>query len=810
MDIKSRKQSGVFPLSLRILLVSIVGLSLLAGGVYADNLTAMFAPVPISGPAPLNVSFVDQSEGEPVNWTWNITGNSNWINHDQNANYTFTTAGSYVINLVVDNGTGVNNSISQEILVTSPVDGPLESSFTVSPRVGYAPLNVTFIDQSVGALSWNWTLNETTYSPDKNPVFTYTTPGLYDITLNVSDNYTYEDGRISSSTEEGIIQVLPIPPPQADFTATPQSGAANLTVVFTDQTPATESLTYQWDFDDDTLVSYDRNPVHTFTEPGLYNVTVAVTGSGGTSLIKKIGYIAVDTLPAPIADFAVAPGYGTAPLNVSFIALANGTGHLTYEWDFDDGSAHEFGRNPIHQFITPDTYNVTLWVSDGSKTGSVTRNNCVIVQEAAPPVADFTGSPTKGTTPLTVSFSDFSSGLNTSPWYQWWFGDGQISNERLPVYTYNTPGSFDVCLTVISDGKTSTKDMKGFVQVSNPVLTHAMFTAIPRNGSAPLDVSFIDQSTGESPLSYEWDFGDESLIDHDQNPVHTYTKAGLYNVTMEVTGGNSSDVARQIGYIRVSDYPEPKVAFSASPVTGQAPLSVSFIDLTEPVTGAYSYAWEFGDGDHDWVKKNPVHVYETPGNYTVNLTVTDTWGVSNKTSYNSIVVKNSSSDNGPLFANFTVASTREVAPFNVQFLDLSTGAPVAWNWTFGDGAKTNEQGPFHTYVRPGVYDVTLSVYNNTMGSNTTTRKEYITALSPTVTAQLTHVYADLANTKKIQFYDKSLGVGINNWTWDFGDSSVSHEQNPLHEFASSQRYVVKLGVSNGYATDSTSYEIGIA
>jgi PKD repeat protein len=75
---------------------------------------------------------------------------------------------------------------------------------------------------------------------------------------------------------------------------------------------------------------------------------------------------------------------------------------------------------------------------------------------------------------------------------------------------------------------------------------------------------------------------------------------------------------------------------------------------------------------------------------------------------------------------------------------------------------------------------------------------------------MTHVYADLSNPKKIQFYDKSVGVGINNWTWDFGDSSSSHEQNPLHEFVTSDRYVVKLEVSNGYATDSTSYEIGIA
>ena len=103
--------------------------------------------------------------------------------------------------------------------------------------------------------------------------------------------------------------------PVADFGATPTSGAAPLSVSFTDAT--TGSVTsWSWTFGD-TATSLVQNPSHTYTAVGTYTVSLTATGPGGSDVATKIGYITVNE-PPPVADFSGAPTAGTAPLAVAF------------------------------------------------------------------------------------------------------------------------------------------------------------------------------------------------------------------------------------------------------------------------------------------------------------------------------------------------------------------------------------------------------------------------------------------------------------------------------------------------------------
>ena len=125
-----------------------------------------------------------------------------------------------------------------------------------------------------------------------------------------------------------------------------------------------------------------------------------------------------------------------------------------------------------------------------------------------------------------------------------------------------------------------------------------------KKGQAPLSVSFIDQSQGTQPLTYEWDFGDETPISYIQNPVHVYEEPGIYNVSMEVKGPYGSDVINQNGYIEVTTPNSPQAGFTAVPSSGRSPLNVSFIDQstgTEPL----SYNWTFGDGSFSIEPEKP-------------------------------------------------------------------------------------------------------------------------------------------------------------------------------------------------------------
>lgn len=141
--------------------------------------------------------------------------------------------------------------------------------------------------------------------------------------------------------------------------------------------------------------------------------------------------------------------------------------------------------------------------------------------------------------------------------------------------------------------------------------------------------------------------------------------------------------------------------FTSNITSGTAPLIIAFTDAS---TGTpESWQWNFGDGVTS-NEKDPVHTYLSAGNYTVNLTVSNSHGSGSKLA--TIIV---SENVTPVIfmANFSSIVTDENDPLTVQFTDLSQNATL-WNWDFGDGATSTLQNPSHTYESPGNYVVSLT------------------------------------------------------------------------------------------------------
>ena len=161
----------------------------------------------------------------------------------------------------------------------------------------------------------------------------------------------------------------------------------------------------------------------------------------------------------------------------------------------------------------------------------------------------------------------------------------------------------------------------------------------------------------------------------------------------------------------------PTVAFSASPVSGEAPLVVQFND--ESGGSPTTWQWDFGDGSFSGVQ-DPAYTYTAPGTYDVTLTAGNGYGTGTltKTTYVTVGVPPSNS------VAFTADKTGGTAPLTVQFTDQSTETPTAWLWAFGDGATATTQNPSHQYTATGTYDVTLTITTAT-GDQTLTKTGYI-------------------------------------------------------------------------------------
>ncbi len=165
-----------------------------------------------------------------------------------------------------------------------------------------------------------------------------------------------------------------------------------------------------------------------------------------------------------------------------------------------------------------------------------------------------------------------------------------------------------------------------------------------------------------------------------------------------------------------SDKILPKANFNGNITHGSAPLLVKFTDLSKNAT---KWKWDFGDKTYSNVK-SPNHTYSKPGIYSVKLTVSNKAGSSTKTKNNYINVTGAQKP----VANFWGYPKSGKASFNVTFTDASTGTPEEWKWNFGDGAYSTAKNPKHTYSKPGIYSVKLTV-SNKAGSSTKTKNNYI-------------------------------------------------------------------------------------
>jgi PKD repeat protein len=328
-----------------------------------------------------------------------------------------------------------------------------------------------------------------------------------------------------------------------------------------------------------------------------------------------------------------------------------------------------------------------------------------------------------------IMFADAKTnthGWNTSGWHV--FGNADMRDCWASNYWYNYTGIWP------SSGGVSVKTVSNISIYSNqapPVAPVAAFTnGTPRTGSAPLTVTFTDQSTGTAPLTYRWDFNNDGVTDStSKNPSHVYSGAGTYSVNLTVTNSAGSDSELKQGYVVVNPAPvAPVAAFTnATPRVGTAPFTVTFTDQSTGTPS--SWKWEYRIGSGSWTQfgsgaRNPSFSFSS-GTYDIRLTVTNAGG--SDTELKSGYITASAPTSLPV-AGFYANSTSGIAPLAVTFTDQSTGTGItSWKWDFNNDRITDStsQNPSFVYTSAGTYSVNLTVANSA-GSDSEVKTNFIT------------------------------------------------------------------------------------
>jgi len=244
---------------------------------------------------------------------------------------------------------------------------------------------------------------------------------------------------------------------------------------------------------------------------------------------------------APVANFTGTPTSGAAPLTVNFTNSSTGsiTSHL---WNFGDSGTSTVA-SPSHVYTTPGTYTVSLTVTGPGGNDTLTRTNYVTVNAPSAPTANFTGTPTSGNAPLTVNFTDLSTGSITG--WAWDFGDASGSTLASPSHVYTTPGTYTVALTVTGPGGGNTLTRTNYITVNTPPASTRYYASFTANTTVPVvgtvaDEDIVYYDTGTGTWSLYFDGSDVGLGGTDIDAFHVRANGSILmsfdSTTFSVTG----------------------------------------------------------------------------------------------------------------------------------------------------------------------------------------------------------------------------------------------------------------------------------
>ena len=366
-----------------------------------------------------------ETEGLNLMYQWQVDFQDGFGFDDLNET-SVAYSGALTAALTVNDPTTLMNGWEFRLIVTGGCGEMITSDvmlLTVNPTpvAGFtyentAPFTYEFTDTSVGSFSTSWDFGDMSGGAGTNPSHVYSEIGCYTVTQIISSPC----GSVTSQQEICIMQAEQ---PTAVFTSNFTSGCAPLNVQFQNQSLGMPT-TLEWQFPGGfpNAITNDPQPIIMYPNSGVYDVILIATNETGTDTITQTAYIEVEA--APIADF----DFNVEDNLVVFTNMSSNAD--TYSWDFGDMNISNL-ENPENLYDTQGTYNVTLTVTNDCGSNSTSLQ----IITGSIPTAGFTSGPSSGCAPISIPFSDGSTGNPTEWFWQFPGGTPATSNEQNPTVT---------------------------------------------------------------------------------------------------------------------------------------------------------------------------------------------------------------------------------------------------------------------------------------------------------------------------------------------------------------------------------------
>ncbi len=617
-----------------------------------------------------------------VRYRWYVNGVLLDSLHNQHfliANNTNVTQ-QHTITLQAINAFGCTESITKTIRVL-PV--PVVQ-FAINVTEGCTPYDVTIINQTTGAASYEWDFGDgqSSTTDDLNFTHRFVNTGIVPITRVIRLRAFTVDNCVSEVTQNFTV----FPDVQSAFEITPQACSP---YVATAENQSEGATRFYW-YLDGALVDSTRNRNFTIVN----NTATIQTHTVRLQAISPFGCVSdssftVSVFPKPVANFIVDQNAGCQPFDITITNLS--TPGLRYYWDFGNGidsmNTPTFTRNYENLNLFPVDYTIQLIVINSQGcSDTATRVITVYPYLEAAFITDTIGCSPFIITPRNNSINAVS--------HTWFVDNAAVAIVAEPQITLTNTGNTPIDYSVRLDIQSSFGCIGSFSRVVRVYPTPvAQFLVLDPNIKFPQNTFSILNQNIVPGYDYHWDFGDGETSTNPNPGTHSYTNPGTYSITLTVSNEYCSHSLSQTVFI---EPPTPVVNFNGSGA-GCLPFTVSFRNNT---LYADRYLWDFGDGEISEFTE-PAHTYTRSGTFTVTLTGFGAGGQATAVHIDSVIV-------------FDIPNAYFVSQPRIVYLpsdplvvfNLSTNA-TDFFWDFGDGITSTEVSPEHYYSEPGDYTIRL-------------------------------------------------------------------------------------------------------